>query len=213
MSNQRTSSKPSSLRPPRSPLSQRAKRVLLGIAIALAVSLAATGTILAASQQRSTPPPLTTKQQKENAYATQLAQAKLTPAATPGAPVPTPVSCPETTQDGISNDVVTATMSAGGVHVHLLNMGGGRYGLYNYTFFAGWNLANPQQGVIIVARYYYDSCSAQAQRPQNANYINPYLTPYQKGGIRMTAIQGPNILFTTLDGASGSFNFVTNQFS
>gem|GEM_PF-6678860 len=72
---------------------------------------------------------------------------------------------------------------------------------------------HPQQGVIIVDREYYDSCSAQAERPQNANYTNPYLTPYLKGGIRMTAIQGPNILFTTQDGASGSFNFVTDQFS
>src|SRR5579875_672699 len=209
MSKRRSSSTSSSFRPPHSPLSQRAKRVLLGIAIALAVSLAATGTILAASQHgRPSAPPLTTKQQKENAYATQLAQAKLTPAATPGAPVPTPASCPETFTTKITNDLVTPTMSANGVHVHLVNMGGTRLGLYNYGFDAGWDLANPQQGVIIVEREYYDSCSTKAHSPQNINYLTPYLTPYQKGGIRMTAIQGPNILFTTQDGATGSFNFV-----
>lgn|SRR5579862_7785270 len=84
MRNKRTTSQ-SSFRPPRSPLSQRAKRLLVGVAIALVVSMAATGTILAAS--RGGPPPLTTKQQKQAAYATQMAQALLTPDATKGPPV------------------------------------------------------------------------------------------------------------------------------
>lgn len=81
---------------------------------------------------------------------------------------------------------------------------------YNIEVYAGALGTNPQQGIVIVLR--------QPENPCLAKYANTgsqvtYKTPYQKGALTLTAIQGERVSFNLADGGMGQFDYLTNTYS
>ncbi len=193
---------------PRDPVRSRTRRLLLGAVIAVVISLGVTGTILAASGAGGHPT-LTLKEQRLAQYATQQALAHNHIAATKGPEVPTAASCPDPTfsQPGISYNFnpdfsIEHTINVANVEP-LKNAPA-----YKYIVYAGYQATNAQQGMIIVMRMDVDPCL----KTSKGSVFHTYLTPYQRGGVTLTALNGEVVTFTTSGGASGSFNFVMGQF-
>lgn len=77
-----------------------------------------------------------------------------------------------------------------------------------YTIAAGSLLSNQQQSVIGVLRLATDPC-LPGHPPTALNY---YPAPFQGGALTLTKLQGDVVWFTAADGATGSFNFVTDKY-
>lgn len=78
----------------------------------------------------------------------------------------------------------------------------------HYIIAGGARNANLQQGVIGVERIPTDLCASN--HPTGG--LTYYDTPYQDGVVTLTRLQGDVIVFTTANGQTGSFNFVTGQY-
>ncbi len=78
-----------------------------------------------------------------------------------------------------------------------------------YLLYAGAYKANPQQGLIIEAQLNSDTCASSAPGFQSAYYR----TPTQQGAVTLTKIVGDTVTFTTASGGSGTFDFVSGQYS
>ncbi len=78
-----------------------------------------------------------------------------------------------------------------------------------YVLYAGAYKATPQQGLIIVTQLNSDPCASSAPGFQSAYYR----TPTQQGAVTLTKIVGDTVTFTTAGGGSGTFNFVSGQYS
>jgi hypothetical protein len=79
---------------------------------------------------------------------------------------------------------------------------------YNTQVYAGALGTNPQQGIVIVTRQPDDPCAHGFMGTQTT-----YDTPYQKGALTLTAINGDSVSFSLADGGTGQFNYITNTFS
>ncbi len=195
---------------PTTPTSRRSNRVrnlVIALLVVVVASLAVTGTILAASNAGSSS---LTKAQRLAQVATQQAVAAHQPhgAKIVGANTPDPTSCPVTfSQPGISTLFNPDFPTEHTINVAAVPQIGSAP--YVYLVFAGWQTSNAQQGMIIVEREATDPCKSD---PSSANVITTFLTPYQRGGVTLTTLNGAVVSFTTNGGASGRFNFVTGQF-
>ena len=78
-----------------------------------------------------------------------------------------------------------------------------------YVLYAGAYRATPQQGLIIVTQLNSDPCASSAPGTQ----IAYYRTPTQQGAVTLAKIVGDTVTFTTASGGSGTFNFVSGQYS
>jgi hypothetical protein len=194
--------------------------VIAGIMGALLIALAGSHATPSSSGKNglySTSPTATlTKIQEGNAMAaTELAMAqtygplkKVTPLSI--TPAPTPTSCPMALaqQNGISpyrggddsiHDVIVNTATIAPTPAHP----------FQYLILAGARRSNsPQvQGAIYVYTTPEDPCTAG-----NWGSENVYETPYQRGALTITQINGDSITFSIADGGIGHFNYVTGQF-
>jgi hypothetical protein len=78
-----------------------------------------------------------------------------------------------------------------------------------YQVYAGSAADNPEQGILVVMRRDLDPCAPTAK----GNRFTRFDTPFQRGAVTLTAISGDSVAFTTAEGTTGHFNFVTGQFS
>jgi hypothetical protein len=77
-----------------------------------------------------------------------------------------------------------------------------------YVISAGASMVNPQQGLLVVFSQPGDPCA----HPEPTNQII-YDTPYQRGALTLTAINGDSVSFSLADGGTGQFNYITNTYS
>jgi hypothetical protein len=182
---------------------------------ALVLALLAVGAISVSVYAGGLPGHWTTAAQKQAALAqaaTQQAQASSGHHNTNKQPnaIPTaPASCPQpTVAPGVS------TVAIGGeafTQMYVQNTASAYHNNQaspHYIIAGGALNANRQQGVIGVERIPTDLCVPN----QPAYELSYHNTPYQGGAVTLTNLQGDVILFTTADGHSGSFNFVTGQY-
>ena len=78
-----------------------------------------------------------------------------------------------------------------------------------YYLNSGARSDNPQQGLIHVYHPLRDPCAQPNQRAETGVYP----TPEERGAVTLTAVRGALVEFTTADGATGTFNVVTKEFS
>jgi hypothetical protein len=79
-----------------------------------------------------------------------------------------------------------------------------------YTVWAGAPDDAPQKGLLRVDRTLGDSCQSYSlgtQAPPMADFITP------NGPLTITRIQGDAVVYSIAGGGTGSFNFVTAQFT
>jgi hypothetical protein len=162
----------------------------------------------------TTPTATLTKVQLGDAMAaTELAMAqtygplkKVTPQSI--TPAPTPSSCPIALaqQNGIGpyggmpgmHDIIMNVATIAPTPAHS----------FEYLILAGARRANPDvQGVIYVFATPEDPCASGKQESENV-----YETPYQRGALTITQINGDSITLSIADGGTGHFNYVTGQF-
>lgn len=124
---------------------------------------------------------------------------------------PTPSSCPISLvqQNGLApyeggddsiHDVIINTATIAPTPAHP----------FEYLILAGARRSNsPQvQGVIYVFATPENPCAAG-----NWGSENVYETPYQRGALTITQINGDSITFSIADGGMGQFNYVTGKFA
>ena len=104
-------------------------------------------------------------------------------------------------------------MPDGHIHQYIINVasiGATASDPWEYLISAGALAVNTQQGIMVVERTPEDPCA-----PQNQGKFTliTYKTPYQKGALTLTAINGDSVSFSLANGGTGQFNYLTNTFS
>ncbi len=79
-----------------------------------------------------------------------------------------------------------------------------------YLVYAGGDVTDAEQGTLMVWEQTLDPCAdiAAGRNPQ-PQYFN---TPFRAGSVRITEIDGDELVFVTSTGRTGRFNYVTGQF-
>lgn len=183
----------------------------VGILVMAAVgALALAATALAASGSNGG---LGVTAAQKQAFLSQVQAARATAATLPRAPKPSgtnarpPASCSTTVQTGIgpfrggpfhggnSMTTVAWVVSSQGVP---------------YVIYAGALDEDPQQGVLVVLRLNRDPCAAATGGSDT--YQRTYNDPSRQGALTLTAIDGDRVIFTSANGSTGAFNYVTGQY-
>lgn len=82
-----------------------------------------------------------------------------------------------------------------------------------YMIYAGATRSDPQQGVLYVEVSDRDPCADSPTRAaQYSGLKGPFLSPFRQGALTLTQIVGDTVDFTTADGGSGSFNYVSGTY-
>lgn len=187
----------------RRPLSRISHRWTLALALATAATAILAITAFAAAAGNT---PTTSKRAKLQQIAAQATAAAKSPHA-PKHPAGPPTSCPmPLVQSGITVGIPA------GFPDHIVNVAvvapqTGRP--FEYEVFAGSQLDNPRQGVLIVVRMDRDPCAPGAAGTK----FKTYETPSQQGDVTLTQLSGDSVSFTTAAGGSGHFDYITGQFS
>ena len=77
-----------------------------------------------------------------------------------------------------------------------------------YTVYAGATDTDALQGVIIVIKH-GDAC---ADPRGMQSYIRDYLSPYRRGALSISGVEGNTIRFALPDGTTGRFSVVSGQY-
>lgn len=189
------------------------RRLVLGVgalAVALLVAVGIGVTVNAGGNQGWTSP--SQKQQALGETATQEAQAAQTPHASKPkqtAPIQAPASCPDAPPAGVNAPGIGGEQFKQDYIVNTANAYPTDKTPVVYVLGGGAQLSNMRQGVIGVQMSPIDTCAPN----HPAAFFHIYDTPYQAGAVTLVSINGDLIAFTTKDGRSGNFNFVTGAFS
>lgn len=182
---------------------------------ALVIALLAVGAVSVSAYAGGLPGHWTSSAQKQAALtqvATRQAQAANGSRNTnkqPGSIPTQPASCPQPT---VAPGVWTAPIAGEPFTQMALRNTASAYhnnqASLQYIIAGGALKTNQQQGVIGVERIPTDLCASN----HPAYGLSYYNTPYEDGAVTLTKLQGDVILFTTADGRTGSFDFVTGQY-
>lgn len=122
------------------------------------------------------------------------------------APIPQATSCPIAINPGVIYPFRFGPFSGGQNLVNAVDATDASG--WGYSLYAGATDDDATQGVVIVIKN-GDSC---ADPLGNLAYVQSYPTPYRKGAVTITGVQGETIFFSLPDGSTGSFDFVTGQY-
>lgn len=184
-------------------------RWILSLVAAIGISALLAFTVLAASPKpagQSAAAKLA-KLHQVDAQATAMAKSWHAPKIKPSAAGSGPASCP---RSSLPTGIYYG--DTGGFHDYITDeaVSAPEAGQpFEYLVFAGAYAANPQQGLLIVARLEADPCATKANVPTQIEY---YSTSTQQGAVTLTRIAGDEVTFTTAIGGNGQFNFVSGQF-
>jgi hypothetical protein len=124
-------------------------------------------------------------------------------------------SCPTTTlpPEGIIHNTPPSTADD-----RFESLAIGIYQGQPYYILGGYMQSDPAQGVISIQPIPLDPCKAFTDSLHGKTDSYPLAapsitTPFQKGSITFTAIQGNVVTYVTASGTAGAFNFVTDTFT